>query len=240
VDPVAAKNFLDDLAGSEGRGNGADYWLDPGWMSNNREIESRIHLAQRVVQEALGEPIKLMRGSDSYGIDWEDALEYVDRARGALDHHSTEQLIFEGSGPKLRADQLHPWVWDTARSAWESGHRRHSIQVAATRIDEETKVKLDRFDISGTSLGQQAWSADPPSAEAARLRPTGFGAVGDKNYDSALSGARSLHAAVMNRVRNLATHSTAEIDEQIALEQLAALSLLARWIDDAEVIRAGE
>lgn len=113
VDPVAAKEFLDDLAtvmssaveyASRGRTHGADYWLDPHWISKNREIESRVHLAQRVVQEALGEQIKLIRGSGSYGTDWEDALEYVDRARGALAHHATEQLIFEGSGPKLRAD----------------------------------------------------------------------------------------------------------------------------------------
>ena len=247
VDPVAAKEFLDDLAtvmssavefASRGRAHGADYWFDPSWISKNREIESRVHLAQRVVQAALGEQIKLIRGSGSYGTDWEDALEYVDRARGALAHHATEQLIFEGSGPKLRADRLHPWVWDVARSAWGSGHRRLSVQAAATRIDEETKIKVDRFDISGTSLGQQVWSEKPPTTEASRLRPVGFGVAGDEDYDSSLSGARSLHAAVMSRVRNLATHSTEEIDEQIALEQLAALSLLARWIDDAEVIRA--
>ena len=223
---------------SRGGARGADYWLDPHWISKNREIESRGHLAQRVVQEALGEQITLMRGSGSYGTDWEDVLEYVDRARGAIAHHATEQLISEGSGPKLRADRLHPWVWDVARSAWGSGHRRHSVQVAATRIDEETKIKVGRFDISGTSLGHQVWSDNPPTTEASRLRPVGFGVAGDEDYDSVLSGARSLHAAVMSRVRNLATHSTEEIDEQIALEQLAALILLARWIDDAEVIRA--
>lgn len=249
MDPVAAKVFLDNLAtvmssavarGLQGQADGEDYWLDPSWVSSNREIESRIHLAQRVVQEALGEPVKLTRGSGSYGTDWQDALEFIDRACGALLHHATEQLIFEGSGPKLRADQLHPWVWDTARSAWESGHRRHSIQVAATRIDEETKIKVGRFDVSGTRLGQQVWSDTSPTVEAARLRPVGYGAVGDEDYVSALNGARSLHGAAMSRVRNLATHSTVEIDEQIALEQLALLSLLARWIDDADVLRANE
>lgn len=249
MEPVAARAFLDDLAtvrssaveiGLRGSANGADYWLDPTWISHNREIESRIHVAQRIVQETLGESIKLMRGSGSYGIDWADALRYIDRACGALEHHATEQLIFEGSGPKLRADQLHPWVWDAARLAWGSGHRRHSIQTAATRIDEETKNKLGRFDISGTPLGQQAWSDKPPTAEAKRLRPVGFGSAGDEDYDSALNGARSLHAAVMSRIRNLATHSTEEIEEQVALEQLAALSLLARWIDEAEVIRDEE
>jgi len=249
VDPVAAKEFLDKLAtvmssavefGFQGQADGQDYWLDPSWMSSNREIEARIHLAQRIVREALGEPIKLTRGSGSYGTDWQDALEFIDRARGALANYATEQLIFEGTGPKLRADQLHPWVWDSARSAWESGHRRHSLQIAATRIDEETKIKVGRFDVSGTRLGQEVWSNKSPTAEAARLRPVGYGTAGDEDYDSALNGARSLHAAVMSRIRNLATHATWEIDEQIALEQLAALSLLARWIDDAEIISAGE
>lgn len=39
----------------------------------------------------------------------------------------------------------------------------------------------------------------------------------------------------MMAIRNLATHDLNEPDEQVALEQLAALSVLARWIDDAKV-----
>jgi hypothetical protein len=39
----------------------------------------------------------------------------------------------------------------------------------------------------------------------------------------------------MLAIRNPATHDLAQPDGQVALEYLAALSILARWIDEAEV-----
>ncbi len=39
----------------------------------------------------------------------------------------------------------------------------------------------------------------------------------------------------MQGIRNIATHNLKEPDEQEALELLAALSVLARWIERAEV-----
>lgn len=42
----------------------------------------------------------------------------------------------------------------------------------------------------------------------------------------------------MMAVRNVATHEAEDDDEQRALEQLAALSVLARWIDEADVVTA--
>ncbi len=39
-------------------------------------------------------------------------------------------------------------------------------------------------------------------------------------------------------IRNLTTHTTTQPEPDVALESLAALSLLARWIDIAQVITA--
>jgi hypothetical protein len=39
-------------------------------------------------------------------------------------------------------------------------------------------------------------------------------------------------------IRNLTSHHSQEPDEHEALEQLATLSMLARWIDQAAVERA--
>jgi hypothetical protein len=44
----------------------------------------------------------------------------------------------------------------------------------------------------------------------------------------------------MMRIRNLFEHHDDEPSEQVALECLAALSLLARWIDEAEVRDASD
>jgi len=39
-------------------------------------------------------------------------------------------------------------------------------------------------------------------------------------------------------IRNPVTHSTTEATEQEALEQLAILSTLARWVDQCELVEA--
>ena len=40
------------------------------------------------------------------------------------------------------------------------------------------------------------------------------------------------------RIRNLTAHTTDELDEQKALEYLAALSVLAQWVDEATVAQS--
>jgi hypothetical protein len=139
-------------------------------------------------------------------------------------------------GPTIAAAGLHPWVWEAASRPWADGHRRSAIQAAGARIDLETQAKLQRWDVSGTELGRQAWSADPPEPGRPRLRPTGR--PDSEAYKSKLGGARALHQGVMLGIRNWATHDLDEPEEQVALEYLAALGVLARWIDDAELVEA--
>src|SRR3982751_4484410 len=45
------------------------------------------------------------------------------------------------------------------------------------------------------------------------------------------------HVGCFKTIRNIVTHSTIQPEEQLALEQLAALSVLARWIEEAMVVR---
>jgi hypothetical protein len=60
---------------------------------------------------------------------------------------------------------------------------------------------------------------------------------GSKTYKSVHRGARSLAEGLYAGVRNPASHEIlGDLDEQHALEQLAAFSgLLARWVDAATV-----
>src|SRR5690606_32773940 len=111
---------------------------------------------------------------------------------------------------------------------------------AGTNVDNMAKAKLRRTDVSGVKLAGEAWGSADPSPGRPRLRPEGFGSPGDETYESALAGARDLHTGAMRRIRNLATHEIEELDEQVALEQLATLSLVARLIDDARLLEANE
>jgi hypothetical protein len=49
----------------------------------------------------------------------------------------------------------------------------------------------------------------------------------------------ALAEGIFAGIRNPLTHEAGiELDEQVALEYLAALSILARWVDDSTVERA--
>lgn len=138
------------------------------------------------------------------------------------------------NAPVLSASNLHPWVWEGARSLWQSGHYREAVRAASVKVNAETQNKLRRRDISETKLFQQALSNEPPAGTTYRLRP-----AGDDGGATALSLRRGVMAFAEGcyaGIRNPASHDEGDLDEQAALEQLAAFSLLARWVDGAAVI----
>jgi hypothetical protein len=167
---------------------------------------------------------------------WSSTRSAVLRVRGQLSHGEERRRIFpEPQGPRIQADQLHPTVWDAAKLLWSDNHRRAAIQAAGTAVDTMLQAKLNRYDLSGHALVTQSFSLDAPKPDEPRLRFKGF-TPGSDNYKSAHVGAMSFGQGCMMAIRNLATHDLDEPPEQEALERLAALSVLARWIDAAEVV----
>jgi hypothetical protein len=61
---------------------------------------------------------------------------------------------------------------------------------------------------------------------------------GSDNFKSVHRGAMALAEGLFAGIRNVVSHTVAEseADEQAALGQLAAVSVLARWVDDADVV----
>jgi hypothetical protein len=137
-------------------------------------------------------------------------------------------------GPQVSAESLHEWVWSAAASLWDDGYRREAIQAAATQIDIHTSAKLGRTDLSGADLMLQAWAVDQPRRSTQRLRFSGL-TPGTDSFNSAHEGAKFFGAGCMLAIRNLTTHSVDQPDEQAALESLAALSVLARWVETSLV-----
>jgi Protein of unknown function (Hypoth_ymh) len=80
--------------------------------------------------------------------------------------------------------------------------------------------------------------ADPKPASP-RLRLPGFDHE-PPEFTSAHVGARFFGMGAVAAIRNLATHRPEEPDEQVALEQLAAMSSLARWVDAAASSRLSD
>jgi hypothetical protein len=44
--------------------------------------------------------------------------------------------------PVMPVDRLHPWVWISARTLWESHHYRQAVQTAATALNAKTASHL--------------------------------------------------------------------------------------------------
>ncbi|MEU6131421.1 TIGR02391 family protein [Saccharopolyspora sp. NPDC047091] len=156
--------------------------------------------------------------------------------------HAREQLmrqqeIDENLGenaPKLSAAELHPWTWSGASSLWRSGHFREAVGCTIKKLNSEKQNKLGRRDVSETDLFKQAFSMDEPKAGMARFRC--MKDDGSHTYQSVPRAAISFAEGIFASIRNPLTHEPdQELAEHEALEYLAALSVLARWVDTAEV-----
>jgi uncharacterized protein (TIGR02391 family) len=141
------------------------------------------------------------------------------------------------TAPRLAADRLHPWVWGAAQSLWESGHYAEAVSTAARKVNAELQNKVGRRDLSEAKLCSQAFSMSPPTADSPRLRLSG-----DQETDTwraRQTGALSFGQGCFTAIRNpLAHEESTELSEHEALEQLAAFSILSRWIEASTVLTA--
>ncbi len=137
--------------------------------------------------------------------------------------------------PSLQPDSFHPLIAGAAAALWRDGHRRQAVANAAEVLATHLKSRLGRNDAPETSLWQQAFSEEPPAAGKPRLRWPG--PDDDRTVKSMRAGLRQFAPGVQMTVRNSATHAADDLDPQAALERLAALSLLARWVDDCGVVQ---
>ncbi len=165
---------------------------------------------------------------------WQQHRQAAQRAVAELQNRAELAARLGDNAPAMRASGLHPWVWDAARSLWQSSHYREAVRAASVKVNAETQNKLGRRDISETALFQAALSSDAPTATAARLR-----LAGDDGGKTALSLRRGVAAYAEGcyaAIRNPVSHDEGDLSEQVALEQLAAFSLLARWVEGASVL----
>ncbi|MCC4319024.1 TIGR02391 family protein [Streptomyces malaysiensis] len=168
--------------------------------------------------------------------DWGDLTTNVDEVRrgiGILADMDEWKTRLAPDSPSLPADRLHPWVWDAARTFWESAHYRAAVPAAATSINAHLQNKLGRRDLSDAKLVQEAFSDKAPETGKPRLRIPG--AQTDPGVQTRQRGALQLGQGAFFALRNPAAHETGDLAEQDALEQLATFSVVARLIDQCQV-----
>lgn len=157
---------------------------------------------------------------------------------GAMVEDIAEHLVApEGQGPDPSG--MHPWVADAAAGLWNDGYRRQAVQNAAAAVEQRLKLKLDVHSGSASSIVATAFSTKDATPDSPRLRFADFDPPRSESWNNAHDGAVAFGRGCFMRVRNLYTHNNGA-NEQEDREALAAFSLLARWIDEAHVVRHGE
>lgn len=163
---------------------------------------------------------------------WTRHREAAIRAKTELERQEEIRKNLGDDAPELSAAKLHPWVWNGASSLWQSGHFREAVEGAIRKLNAETQNKLGRRNVSETDLFNQAFSEQAPAAGRPRLYR--MKNDGSSTFKSVQRGARTFAEGVFAGIRNpLAHEADQEMPEQQALEYLAALSVLARWVDES-------
>lgn len=170
---------------------------------------------------------------------WTRHREAAIRAREELIRAEEIEQHLGDNAPRLSAADMHPWIWSGAKSLWQSGYFVQAVREAVTKLNAETQNKVGRRDVSETDLFKQSFSMDDAKPGKARLRR--MPPEDSDTYRSVQRGAMNFAEGVFAGIRNPLSHEAdQELSEQVALEYLAALSVLARWVDESTVERAGE
>lgn len=203
-------------------------------------IEGQVYVVEQILDIVMPHWRLLEVGpSDAWDTleQWQIIRKAAMRAKEAMSRHQELRENIGENAPELSAARLHPWVWDGARSLWQSRHYRSAVEDALKKVNAEAQNKVDRRDVSETNLFREAFSENPPQAGKPRLRR--MANDGSDTYKSLQRGAMALAEGIYAGIRNPLNHEApSDLSDQVALEYLAALSVLARWVDEATVEKA--
>ncbi|GAA0677210.1 hypothetical protein GCM10010193_33090 [Kitasatospora atroaurantiaca] len=205
---------------------------------SNRGPAAEIMASAQVVEQILDRVLPRWRSeipdSQNRTVNrWVQHREAVQRAMVVLDREAEVREKLGDHAPQLSAATLHPWAWEGARSLWQSGHFREAVTAAARKVNAETQNKVGRRDVTESALFKEVFSVDEPRPGRPRLHAVPDD--GSKTFGSVQRGVASFAEGCFAAIRNPNSHEAelSELPEHEALEQLAAFSVLARWVDTA-------
>ncbi|HMT05936.1 MAG TPA: TIGR02391 family protein [Solirubrobacterales bacterium] len=231
--------FVRDLTPKNGSGNGvitARSYATCGrakalaWSEKVRPILDRLYPEWR--EENEEDPYF------EFGQERDASSRLIERIKSRAE---VEEMLGPASpAPRLIADQFHGLVWTAAQAQWTTGHRHEAVLAAAKAVNSQLQAKLDRRDLSEVRLVREAFSDKEPAKGRSRLA---FPQIQDEQTrNSVREGVMNFGVGCFMAIRNPVGHvpnDDHDLSEQQALECLAALSLLARWIDESEPTTSG-
>jgi uncharacterized protein (TIGR02391 family) len=203
--------------------------------------ESEVIAALEVVEPILNAFYPTWREENpvSTNYRWRRHHESARRCLARIQKRADVEAMLGDAGPELAATNLHRWVWEAARPQWESGHFGEAVHAAGRNVNSQLQARLGRRDVGDAKLVGEAFSREPAQEGRPRLRLAPDD--GSETYRSLQDGAAAFGAGCFKAIRNPASHDpkTADMPELEALEYLAAFSILARWVERADVETTG-
>lgn len=195
-------------------------------MPTVRQILQRLDpaLAQQVT-----EPDHLCGASGS--------LRAVQEGLGILYNRDEWAVKLAPDAPSLVADQFHSRIWASASALWDTGQYKVAVERATVSLSEHIAKKADSH-LTERELVNQVFSPTGPNSKQTRLHLPGE--KSGKTWKSRQEGLHLIAQGVFAGIRNVAVHTDDEWSEQVALEHLAVLSVVARWTDETEVVTVPE
>ena len=204
-----------------------EYWNDRAGELNE-QAELMLSTVQRIVfqvEPANTEPLLPPGYSSS------DTELRVRRALGALQDAEEADRHLAPSAPDFIADRMHPTIWSAAAVIWDTGKYRVAVGQSALALATHLKAR-SRSKLSDRKLVQDVFAPDAPKPGGVRLHFPGD--RDDESWRSRQSGLHLLAQGAFAGIRNIAAHEDEPWPEQMALEFLAVLSVVARWADETE------
>ncbi|MFF5757497.1 TIGR02391 family protein [Streptomyces longwoodensis] len=201
---------------------------------NPADIIASAHVVEQILNRVLPDWRTEIPASGNQRINrWYQHREAAQRAVAALQRDAEVRERLGDTAPQLSAASLHPWVWSAAKVLWRDGHFREAVTAAARKVNRETQNKVGRRDVTETPLFQSVFSKDAPKPGQPRLRL--MTDDGSDTFRSVQRGAAAFAEGCYAGIRNPNSHEDGlpELPQHEALEQLAAFSVLARWVDTA-------
>jgi hypothetical protein len=192
----------------------------------------------QAARPGLGEYTKPSDGGWSFrnAAYWQEIVRnHVLQAIGIHELGAEARRRMRPDSPDLIADRFHSWAWEAAAPLWYAGSRQEAVHAAARSVNARMQQKRGHHDKSDAALCREFFSLDQPTPGRPRLRFTGYTRT-DATWRSRQQGAMDFGAGCFEAIRNPAAHQHGlRLQEQVALEQIAAFSLLARWVDECTV-----
>ena len=209
---------------------------DYRYAASEEQIVAQVQVIEQIFARVVPDWRDRIKGYQQDFDHWDKYRMVAHRTLAQLERQQEIDENLGESAPNLNAAQMHRWVWDGARSLWESGHFREAVAAAAVKVNAETQNKVGRYDLSEAKLFQEIFSLKPPEAKKPRLRL--MSDDGGDTYKSLQEGAIAFASGCYRAIRNPTAHVLGKLSEAEALEQLAAFSVLARWVAAAELDEA--